>query len=495
MSHPTSEGEHHMHRSLSWREGFAFALIVPIGLFLTLGYTVGAIGAWPAIAIWFFASLVALLQNRLFAEMAAMFPNRSGGISVYAYEGWKRHFAPLGAIAAFGYWMGWSLTLSITGVALGTLVQETYFPDSTAYFSVLGHELGLPHLIAIAAIAAAWALNYFGVKIAAKSAIIVGVLMIAGLTILIVGTFVSTKADFDASRLTAHSGLNWTTIVVWYYVTIWTVSGTEVCASFAAEYKDPVRDTSKALRNAALFIIGLYFIVPYVVTGLIGEEVIADNPIGYMRYAFEAVLGDYAWVGQIPVMAAFLIAMMAATADGGRSLYGIAREGGTIKQLGVLNRFGVPGRALTSDGAINIVILILLGEPVSILLASNLGYLAAVTLAIAAFVLLRRDQPHLHRPIKLGKPWIGIACALVVFNVFVIAVGVANPGTVAGAGFAETFAGLAILLIAALLYVYRQKVQDKEKIEWRIFDDEDGRDSAPEPLPGSRRDEVIVDRP
>ncbi len=82
-------------------------------------------------------------------------------------------------------------------------------------------------------------------------------------------------------------------------------------------------------------------------------------------------------------MAAFVIAMMTATADGGRSLYGISRTGGTVRQLGVLNRYGVPGRALTTDMLINITVLIVLGEPIAILLASNLGYLTAVTLPSA----------------------------------------------------------------------------------------------------------------
>lgn len=33
-----------MRRVLTWRDGFRFAINIAIGLFLTLGYTVGAIG-------------------------------------------------------------------------------------------------------------------------------------------------------------------------------------------------------------------------------------------------------------------------------------------------------------------------------------------------------------------------------------------------------------------------------------------------------------------
>ncbi|MER5388910.1 APC family permease [Saccharopolyspora sp. NPDC002686] len=463
-----------MVRRLTWRDGVTFSLNMVIGLFLTLGYTIGAIGGWTAIAIWVVACLLAWLQNNLFAEMAAMFPDRAGGISVYAYEGWKRHFAPLGAIAAFGYWMGWSLSLSVEGVVLGKMITQAFFPDVDFAIQLpIGHELGLPYLIAIGAILAAWALNYFGIKVAAGVAKVTGTLLVGGLLVLVIGPFLVGGAGFDTTRLTfsgTSSPFGWKEIVVWFFITAWTTYGTEVCASFAAEYRSPVRDTAKALRISGAFILGLYFVVPYVTVGVLGEGVIAENPVNYIGIAFDRILGEYSSIGQLPIMAAFVIAMMTATADGGRSLYGISRSGGTIRQLGVLNRYGVPGRALTTDMLINIAVLILLGEPIAILLASNLGYLAAVTLAVGAFVLLRRDQPDLPRPIRLGAPWTVIAVVLFVVNVFAIAVGTLNPSLTGYGGATETLVGIGILMIACVLWYYRQRVQDKSRIEWRVRD-------------------------
>ncbi len=71
--------------------------------------------------------------------------------------------------------------------------------------------------------------------------------------------------------------LDWKIIVVWFYITAWTTYGTEVCASFAAEYKDPVKDTSRALHASAAMILGIYLVVPYVVVGALGEETIGAN--------------------------------------------------------------------------------------------------------------------------------------------------------------------------------------------------------------------------
>lgn len=485
---PTEPTPHQsaVRQALTWRDGFVFALNMPIGLFLTLGYTVGAIGGWTAITIWAVACFLAFLQNNLFAEMAAMFPNRSGGISVYAYEGWRRHFAPLGAIAAFGYWMGWSLSLSVEGVVLGNLLKQSFFPGVTFTLDLpTGNHLDVPHLIAIGAILSAWALNYFGVKIAAGFARVTGALLLLGLAVLVIGPFVSSGVHFDPSRLTwgGTSPVGWRVIVVWFYITAWTTYGTEVCASFAPEYKNPVKDTGRALRVSGLFILGLYVVIPYMVVGGIGEQTVGRNPVNYIGIAFDRILGHYAWLGQVPVMAAFVIAMMTATADGGRSLYGISRSGGTIRQLGVLNRYGVPGRALTTDMVINIAVLILLGEPIAILLASNLGYLTAVTLAVGAFVLLRRDQPHVHRPIKLARPWVPLAVALFAVNVFAICVGIASPSLTGYGGPVETVVGVGILMFACVLWTYRQRIQDRTTIRWRIRDedpDEPVRSSAPE---------------
>ena len=51
-----------------------------------------------------------------------MFPDKTGGISLYAHEGWRKYTTFVGPIAAFGYWIGWSVVLSIFGKIVGDLV-------------------------------------------------------------------------------------------------------------------------------------------------------------------------------------------------------------------------------------------------------------------------------------------------------------------------------------------------------------------------------------
>ncbi|CAM03418.1 amino acid/polyamine/organocation transporter (APC superfamily) [Saccharopolyspora erythraea NRRL 2338] len=439
---------------------------VPTGLLVTVGYAIGSIGAWTAICIWVAATLIGLLQNMLFAEIASMLPGSSGGITRYAAEGWKRYFAPLSAVAAFGYWIGWSFSIAVNAAAIGELVHSQWFPQVTDGFRLLSHEIGLSELIALSAIAGGWALNYFGVKIAANLNKCMSVVVIAGLAALVVSAPAS--GGWDLADLTWYQGGNWLTLVVWFYVTAWTTYGTEIRASFAPEYRDPARDTARALQRATLFMVVVFFAVPLAMSGAIGEQRISDDPLSAFALAFQQSLGTSSWLGVSILVVALFLGMVSTTADGGRALYGLAEEGMTLRQLHWLNRWGVPGRSLTLDAVINAVILLLLGEPLSILLAGNLGYLVAMTPAVGSFLLLRKDRPHWPRPIRRGRIWVPVAAALFVFDLFVLVVGMTHPSPAGYGGFRETAAGVGILLISVVLFAYRRLVQDRKPLRWRI---------------------------
>ena len=49
-----------------------------------------------------------------------MFPDKPGGLSVYAREGWRKYFSLAGPIAVFGYWFAWSSVLAVYGGLIGT---------------------------------------------------------------------------------------------------------------------------------------------------------------------------------------------------------------------------------------------------------------------------------------------------------------------------------------------------------------------------------------
>ena len=57
-----------------------------------------------------------------------MFPHKSGGVAIYANEGWRKYTTLIGPVATFGYWIGWSVVLSFIGLFAGYIIQTAWFP-------------------------------------------------------------------------------------------------------------------------------------------------------------------------------------------------------------------------------------------------------------------------------------------------------------------------------------------------------------------------------
>ena len=57
-----------------------------------------------------------------------MFPHKSGGVAIYANEGWRKYTTLIGPVATFGYWIGWSVVLSFLGLFTGYIIQTAWFP-------------------------------------------------------------------------------------------------------------------------------------------------------------------------------------------------------------------------------------------------------------------------------------------------------------------------------------------------------------------------------
>jgi amino acid transporter len=167
------------------------------------------------------------------------------------------------------------------------------------------------------------------------------------------------------------------------------------------------------------------------------------------------------------LMGSLLLSMNTATADGSRALYGIARDGMTVRELYHLNRFRVPARAMTIDMLVNLALVFFVGNVLAILVAGNLGYMSAHFFALTAFLLLRRDRPAWPRPIRLAPGWLWIAGVLAAINAFFIIYGASNPGQTGYGGTKETWIGVGILLLAIVLFAFRRAVQDGQPIPLR----------------------------
>ena len=461
--------ERQLLKAMRWYDGFVVALANPGFLLGSLGFSIGALGGWGATFLWGVSMIIGTLSNWIYSEQAAMFPDKPGGISLYANEGWRKYFTFIGPVATFGYWFAWSSVLALFGIVIGSLVQAEWATGetwSTTWGPLANTGVGFPHVIAIAVIAVVWAVNIFGIRPAVWMAYVTGALLMIPLFVFIVLPYVT--GDWSSSNITWELH-DWKTAVVWLYIMGWSAYGVETCAAFAPEYKDTVRDTSLALRSAALFSLAVYFLLPMGVAGTVPYDTIAGDSSGivYLVDGFDTILGGGGDVMVALLIASLFISMNTATADGSRALYGIARDGVTVKQLDHLNRFHVPARAMTVDLVVNVLLVLLVGNILAILVAGNLGYMSAHFFALTAFLLLRKDRPNWPRPIRLARPWIGIAAIVASINAFLIIVGASNPSLTGYGGKKETWIGIGVLLISVLLFAYRRIVQDKKPLRLR----------------------------
>ena len=93
-----------------------------------------------------------------------MFPDKPGGMALYAYEAWRKYFSMVGPIATFGYWFAWSTVLSIFGIVVGSLIATEWFPSVTFSYNLGLTDLNLAKIIAAAVIVGVWVVNIFGIK-------------------------------------------------------------------------------------------------------------------------------------------------------------------------------------------------------------------------------------------------------------------------------------------------------------------------------------------
>lgn len=470
--------ERQLLKAIRWYDGFVVALANPGFLIAALGYSIGSLGGWGAFLLWSISALIAMLENWVYAETAAMFPEKSGGISLYAHEGWRRYFSLVGPIATFGYWFAWSSVLAIFGVTVGFLMQAQWFEGQTWSFAhlhvgALDLHIDFPRAVGGSLIIVVWLLNIFGMRPALWFGYVTGVLLMIPLAVFIIlpyftGDWSSANMDWGGLNLSEDVGGTLRLALVWLYLMGWSAYGVETCAAFAPEYHDTVRDTNLALKSSAFFSLAVYALLPLGISGVVGTEGALADPVAFYVPAFQEIIGSGAAdIAVFLLIASLVLSMNTATMDGSRALYGIAKDDMTVKQLAHLNRYHVPARAMTVDMVVNLILVFALANTLAILAAGNLGYILAHFFALIGFILLRRDRPNWPRPIKLASSWVGIAAVLAILNGLFIAVG-AWSFDLTGYGDIWTLViGVGILLISVLLFLYRRIVQDKAPLTFR----------------------------
>ena len=469
MAHAEVE-ERQLLKAMTWWDGFVVALANPGFLIAALGGSIGALGTTGAFVLWTISICLGALQNNIHAELAGMFPNKSGGIALYAHEAWRKYLTLIGPLATFGYWIGWSVVLSINGLVAGTLIQAEWFEDSTWTENWGAFDLSLPITIGIGLIILVWAFNVFGVRPAVWFGYVTGGLLILPAFVLMFLPYIT--GDWSSDNMTWEIGANGglALALVWLYFMCWSSYGIEVVASFAPEYQDTERDTPVRCAPPRSSPRVVYVLLPLGVGGTLGTTVISEDATSDrvlhpgLRHARRVGSRERDDLlrggGPDPVDE---------HRDDGRLESAVRHREGRDDDQGVrrLNRYSVPGRAMTLDAILNIFLISAFAGVLEILAVSNVGYVFATCTALSAFILLRRDRPNWPRPIRLPNFWVPLAGVLFPINLTFLVVGgfLYSGGFLGiegyGYGWDKTRTGLLVLLAALILYIWRHLVQDK----------------------------------
>ncbi|MGH2890224.1 MAG: APC family permease [Solirubrobacteraceae bacterium] len=461
--------ERQLLKTLRWWDGFAICLANPGFLLGSLGFTLDIFGVIGSIVLWGASSVIALLQAWIYSEPATMFPGRTGGIALYANEGWRKYTTFVGPVSTFGYWIGWSVVLSIFGKLIGDLVTYRWFPTAGTWFNIGSVQFGLSHAIAIATIVTVWLFNVFGIKPFKWLTYVTGGLLMIPLLLFIIVPYFS--GDWHSVNVHASFPGPWGGVklaVVYMFILAWSAYGTEAAATFSPEYRDTVGETRKAFVSAATFSLLIFTLLPLGLGGLSGAPSAATAEGQYYVDAFRTIAGGAgASIFLICLIASLLLSMSTSTGDAGRALYGISRSGLTIKQFGRLNRFHVPGNAMTLDLFVNICLVLFISSNLAILYMSNIGYVLCHVFALSGLLLLRKDRPNWPRPIKLAAPWLVVAAGLCLLNAFFLIVGALAPNLNGYGNWTDFGIGVGILFGSILLFLFRKLVQDREPVHFR----------------------------
>ncbi|AJY32493.1 amino acid permease family protein [Burkholderia thailandensis 34] len=483
------ERGHTLHRGLSWKDAFWVTSGVPAGVLFTIGGVCATIGQ-PAWAVWIAAITMGLIQSATYAEISGLFPHKSGGASVYGAIGWVRYGKLIAPVSVWCNWLAWSPMLALGCGLAASYALTSLFPADAAILhwqwtlADLGFikpgltlRVNATFVIATILLLITFKLQHSGASKAARTQRILG---IASLTpLLIVGIVPFVTGDVPMSNLLpllplghdAQGNLTAATFGNWngqgvvmalgaMFMAGWASYGFETAVCYTREFRDPRRDTAKAIFWSGALCLVVMTLVPMAFQGALGTAAMLDPRIGDgtgVAAAMAKIVGGGAWVANaivVMLMLSILLIVMTSMMGSSRTLYQASVDGWLPKYLSHVNEHGSPTRAMWTDLGFNLVLL-LMSDYMTVLSISNVCYMLFVFLNLQSGWIHRMDRGQWQRPFRCPT-WLlvlGSICGYA--NLVYVGAG----ADLQGAGTLRN--GLIAMLLIVPVFVYRHYWQDR----------------------------------
>src|SRR5438309_11932986 len=93
-----------LRRDIGWQDAFWIASGVPPLVLFSIGGIAATVGT-PSYIVWTLSILMGFTQSFTYAEIAGMFPNKSGGAPIYGASAWMRYGKIFGPLSVWSYWL------------------------------------------------------------------------------------------------------------------------------------------------------------------------------------------------------------------------------------------------------------------------------------------------------------------------------------------------------------------------------------------------------
>ncbi len=476
-------------KSIDWKQGMIIAMGVPI-LILPGIYDIAGTAWGLSIFIWTLSVVQGFAQNLAIGEMAAALETPGiGGCAqkVFTKPNGGRYGLGkfLGAFTAWSYWFTWTPVIPIftcTSVDYISkfleygLGMEPMSSDMTLVFQLL---------CGIAIFSTIVFVGSRGLSGGAKLGLILALVAILPLLVVVampllglaVGGGELTGFSFDRilENLTPE-GWGWTVtdfmmVFGMFAYAQWCACAWESAATYGAEYKTPGRDVPKALISAGLVCLALYFIVPFVVYGMMTPAQIDAWGVSTLYPIAQYDFGDIGLIiALILLVAGMVMLIQTAFLGSSRTLYFMGHEGNMPKIFTYTNKNGAPLVAMFFQFAMGIIFIIIIhfGSVGMILAASSFGFSFALGMAMLAYIISKRSPrfKDLPRPYTAPRGWYYVACFLMIYQLFVLIPCLAfwciNGGIENGA-FSVIIGAVILLLYVPLWFILQYRAGKEEE--------------------------------
>ncbi len=421
-------------KDTNWWGAFVIGLsgtILVIGL---VGFAVQALGGF-SIPLFVVITAMGVLLCYCLAELAAAMPDRTGGLPSYAFETFKPWgagvAAHLGGLSTWGYWLGWFTVAPINSILAASYIRVLFDIPAGTTFDPFGTTFGLPlvttdFIIGVLIMVAMFLPCFFGIRLGASFASVLGVASVVPLLILVFVPFVKpSKIDFgrlDGFGFPDGVTGSFTLVIAWIFIYTWSVLAMEAAACYVGECRDPARDAKIAMTAEGLFGFFIYVAVPLMVIVVLGTgSALAgiDAKTVFDQY-IQTLFGTsdfWKWFVGLAIIIALLLSVLNAVMGCARGLYQNAHDGILPRWFGRTNRHGSPSAAMTFNLACSIVLL-LSGTPLEIFIFSNMGYLFAVAVAMIGYWVFATRRSDVARPVRMPRWMAPVSLVIGVFFLF-----------------------------------------------------------------------------